>query len=191
MRIQDMLPAPVQIVSPWPDRECKEALGLTIEEVTTQVRELVFLRCGKIHDMPLPQYRFYDCPDAVNNMLCGHVNDDTDLGKNAGPRFLAAIWVTAALQRVSWDVANEQRLLFTNTAQYLRCADDSAYVIHRGFSEQGIDNGWRALPQTRVLYDQALAEGRSPFTVIHQFEATAEPPLRQLQSDVLRVLENR
>ncbi len=190
MRIQEMLPAPVQIVSPWPARECREAMGMTIEEITERVRSLVFLKCGKIHDMPLPQYRFFNCPDAGSNMLCGHLNDDTEIGKNAGPRFLAAIWVTAALQKVSWYVADQQRKLFTDTAEYLRCADDSAYVIHRGFSEQGIDNGWRALPQTRVLYDQALAEGRSPFTVIHQFEATAEPPLRQLQAEVLRALEN-
>jgi hypothetical protein len=188
MRIQDMLPAPVQIVSPWPARECREAMGMTIEEITERVRSLVFLRCGKIHDMPLPQYRFYNCPDAGENMLCGHLNDDTDLGKNAGPRFLAAIWVTAALQRVSWNVANEQRKLFTDTAAYLRCVDDSAYVIHRGYSQQGIDNGWRALPETRELYDQALAEGRRPLTVINQFEAKAEPPLCLLQSEVLAAL---
>lgn len=163
---------------------------MTIQELIERVRGLVFLKCGKIHDMPLPQYRFYDCPHAETNMLCGHLNDETEIGKNAGPRFVAAIWATAALQKISWHVADQQRSLFTDAANYLRCADDSAYVIHRGFSQQGLDNGWRALPQTRDLYDLALAEGRNPITIIHQFEATAEPPLRQLQAEVLRALNS-
>lgn len=158
-------------------------------EIVAWLQQLSVNLCGKIHDSTLPSFSAATCADLGQNLLCGHLLDGPRGRELLGPKFVAAIWAARGLGQISPSRAEVLRNTFFDEADYLRCVDDSAYLMYHGFSELARGVAVQALRTTRRLYNDGREQGRTTLTVIQTLEAQVEPHMRAIHTEVLRALE--